>query len=278
MALQVGSIGVMSGEVSHGDRGAALDAAAEAETLGYSTIWLPGSQTNNLPRITDVVRATRTLSVGSAIIPVIVVPAEEVAAAFADLEPTDPGRFVVGLGGAHGPNPISTLSAYLDRLDTEQPVVPAQARVLAALGPRMLELARDRAAGAFPILVTPEWVADARARLGPDRALVVALMVVLEPDAARARARAWVPVGFLKNVPAYAANFRRMGFTDDDIEQSSDRLIDAVTAWGDVASIAARVRDLHAAGADQVALNVISDTDDAPPVSVWRQLADALIR
>jgi probable F420-dependent oxidoreductase len=278
MAFELGSIGVMSGEISHGDRPAALEAAAEVEELGYSTIWLPGSQTNNLPRIADVVRATRTVHVGSAIIPVIVVPAEDVATAIADLEATDPGRFIVGLGGAHGPNPIGTLNAYLDRLDTEQPAVPADARVLAALGPRMLELARDRAAGAFPILVTPEWVADARARLGPGRKLIVALMVVVEPDAAKARARAWVPVGFLKNVPAYAANFRRMGFTDDDIEHSSDRLIDAVTAWGDVKAIAARVRDLQAAGADQVALNVISDSDDSPPLQVWRQLADAIIR
>jgi probable F420-dependent oxidoreductase len=142
----------------------------------------------------------------------------------------------------------------------------------------MLELARDRAAGAFPILVTPEWVADARARLGPDRKIIVALMVVLEADAARARAQARTPVGFLKTVPAYAANFRRMGFSDDDIALSSDRLIDAVTAWGDVEAIAARVRDLRAAGADQVALNVISDAGDAPPLPVWRQLADALIR
>src|SRR5438270_5322762 len=278
MALELGPIGVMSGEISRGDRAAALEAAAEAEELRFSAIWLPGSQTNNLPRITDVVRGTRRVHVGSAIIPVIVVPADEVATAFADLEATDPGRFIVGLGGAHGPNPISTMNAYLDRLDTEQPTVPAEARVLAALGPRMLELARDRAAGAFPILVTPEWVADARARLGADRKLIVALMVVLEADAAQARARAWVPVGFLKNVPAYAANFRRMGFTDDDIEHSSDRLIDAVTAWGDVDAIAGRVRDLQSAGADQVALNVIADADDAPPLAVWRQLADALIR
>jgi probable F420-dependent oxidoreductase len=277
MGHDLGPIGVMSGELSHGDRGAALVAAGELEDMGYSTIWLPGSQTNNLPRIADVVRATRRVTVGSGIIPVLQVSADTVARAYADLSETDSGRFIVGLGGAHGPNPLSTLGAYLDRLDTVEPIVPPKARVLAALGPHMLELARDRTAGAFPILVTPAWVAQSRALLGPDATLVVALMVVLEAQAQRARERAWGPVGFLKTVPAYASNFRRMGFSADDIDQSSDRLIDAVTAWGDVDAVAARVKALLEAGADQVALNVITEADGPPPVVEWNRLAEALL-
>jgi probable F420-dependent oxidoreductase len=268
----------MSQELSHDDRGRALDAVLELEALGYSTIWLPGSQGNNLSRIADVVRATREVRVASAIIPVDVVPAHGVARAFAALNSTHPDRFVVGVGGAHGRKPLETLRAYLDELDAEQPPVPADARVLAALGPRMLELARDRTGGALPYLVTPEYTAQARNVLGGDAALAIGLPVVLEPNPDQGRAVARSAIRFLKSVPPYAANFRRMGFTGDDISQSSDRLIDSLVAWGDVGAIAARVKDHLEAGADHVALSVNARPGDALPVEAWRELAEALVR
>jgi probable F420-dependent oxidoreductase len=278
MGLPLGQIGVMSDQLSHGDRGAAVAAAVELEELGYATIWLPGSQDKNLPRIAEVVRATRKVPVASGIIAVNQVPADAVARVYDELSATDPDRFIVGLGGAHGPKPIPTIAAYLDRLDTVQPIVPSKARVLAALGPRMLALARDRAAGAFPILVTPAYVAQARELLTADSTLVTALFVILETQPERAREMARQPIGFLKTVPAYAANFRRMGFTDDDIAHSSDHLIGALTAWGNVDAIAARVSELLQAGADQVALSLISDPAEALPLQEWHRLAEALIR
>jgi probable F420-dependent oxidoreductase len=135
--------------------------------------------------------------------------------------------------------------------------VPRSELILSALGPRMLELARDRASGAYPYLVTPEYVASAREILGADRQLAVLLDVVPEPDAARAReiVRAG-SLSFLRTIPGYNANLRRMGFGDDDIDGLSDRLIDAVTAWGDLDTIVRRIGEYHAAGADQVVVQL----------------------
>ncbi len=128
------------------------DAAVELERLGYPAIWLRGGELDALGQIADVVRATRHVRVSTGIISVDRFDHDSVAGLYTDLEGTHPGRFVVGLGGAHGPNPLQTLNLYLDALDAS---VPRTSRVMAALGSRMLALARDRAAGAFPVLVTP---------------------------------------------------------------------------------------------------------------------------
>jgi probable F420-dependent oxidoreductase len=156
--------------------------------------------------------------------------------------------------------------------------VPAATRVLAALGPRMLELARDRTAGTVPLLITPDATAKARALLGEDATVVVLHYVVVETDPAAARQAGRGPLGFLSKVPGYAANFRRMGFSDDDVDQFSDRMVDELVAWGDPETIAARVGEHLAAGADQVAL-VVLPTDGQPtvPAEQWRQLAKACI-
>src|SRR5262249_23030592 len=150
-------------------------------------------QQNNLPLISRVVRATRQIQVASGILPVDAVSAATVAAGYADLESTNPGRFLVGLGGAHGPQPLQTLNAYLDALDASVPGVAASARVLAALGPRMLALARDRSAGAYPFLVTPDYTQTARSILGDGKLLAVLLMVVPESDPLHARSLARQP-------------------------------------------------------------------------------------
>ena len=127
---------------------------------------------------------------------------------FAELEASYPGRFVVGLGGAHGSDPMGTINDDLDRLDG---AIPSSARVMAALGPKMLELARTPAGGALPVLVTPEYTERARSTLGDDTTLAVEQLVVVDTDAERAWAAARVPFGFLGTLPAYQANFRRMG-------------------------------------------------------------------
>ncbi|MBL7490158.1 TIGR03620 family F420-dependent LLM class oxidoreductase [Frankia sp. AgB1.9] len=273
-----------------GIAGLGLDATAEpaAETaaatrlaeLGYQTLWLPGGQGNNLAQISRIVRATTDLRVASGIVPVLQVPAAEVAATYTALEADHPGRFVVGLGGAHGPKPFPLLNAYLDALDTEAPVVPASARVLAALGPRMLNLARDRAAGAYPYLVTPEYVAGARALLGagPALAVLVPVIPVADPGAARELARA--STGFFTTIPGYRANFERMGFADADITELSDAFVDGITVWGGLESIVARIAEFHAAGADQVVLGLRLPADaGADDTAAWQaRLAEALLR
>lgn len=214
---------------------------------------------------------------GSAIIPARVYPADEVAALRRDLEATDPGRLITGLGGVHGDRPLRTMNAYLDRLDAADPPVPARARMLSALGPRMLELARDRAAGALPLLVTPEFTAQARQILGADAALAVMEYVVLDSDARLARDTVRGTVRFLSQVGGYPQNLRRMGFAEDDIAGTSDRLLDGLVAWGDLDAVAARVARHRDAGADQVVLVVQPTDPHAVPHAEWRALADALI-
>lgn len=268
-------LGPIGAVVSPGED-AFADTAVELEKLGYGTIWITGGPLGSLSQIADVVRATKRARVASGILSVDRFGAGEVAALFADLEATHPGRFVVGLGGAHGPDPLPTLAAYLDQLD-QRDSVPVTARVLAALGPRMLDLARDRAAGAFPVLVTPEYTARARSRLGADATLAVEQLVVVETDPERARAIARGPLGFLGQVPAYQASFRRMGFTDEEITQRADRLVDALVPWGDADAVAAAVSRQLQAGADHVAISVTSDAPQAQSADQWRQLAQRLL-
>ncbi|WP_322770625.1 MULTISPECIES: TIGR03620 family F420-dependent LLM class oxidoreductase [unclassified Frankia] len=267
--IELGPVGAVLSPAADG----LLDAAVELEDLGYSTIWLTGGPLGGLGQIADLVRATRTVRVASGIISVDRFEPEAVAALYTDLEATHPGRFVVGLGGAHGAKPVQTLTAYLDALGA----VPATARVLAALGPRMLELARRCAAGALPVLVTPDYTVRARSLLGEDTTLAIEQLVVLDTDPGRARGIARGPLGFLSTVPAYPANFRRMGFTEDEITHLDDRLVDALVAWGDVHAVAARVSEHVRAGADHVAVSVTTGSPETIPIDQWRALAKTLI-
>jgi probable F420-dependent oxidoreductase len=276
--LPLGPIGVVVGRA--GDQDVFLDAAPVLEELGYATIWLAGPSITGFEQVRDVVAATRNVQIAGGVISVDRFDAADVAAWYAEIEATHPGRFIVGLGGAHGSRPLQTLTGYLDVLDTVPPTVPAAARVLAALGPRMLGLARDRAAGAYPLLVTPDYTAQARVLLGEDAALVVGQFVVVDADPQRARALARGPLGPMtaRAGSGYAANLRRMGFAAGEIAGVSDRLVDAVVAWGDVDKVAAQIAKHLRAGADQVALSVLSaDPPGSLPVQQWRQLAEALI-
>jgi probable F420-dependent oxidoreductase len=266
---KIGPIGAAYSELNTADAATAAATAAELEELGYSTLWMAGSQGNNLPQIGNVVRGTSRIGVASGILSVDRVPAAEVTAAYSDLEETHPGRFLVGLGGAHGAKPLATLNAYLDEVE---PVVPRSRLVLSALGPRMLELARDRASGAYPYLVTPDYVASARKILGDERQLAVLLDVIPEAEPVRAREIARDGgMGFLVTVPGYAANLRRMGFGEDDLAQLSDRLVDGVTVWGDLDAIVRRIGEYRAAGADQIVVQL-----GRLPREWWARLAEAL--
>jgi len=273
-----GPVGVVVGRP--GDADVFLDAASALEDLGYATIWLAGPSIDGFEQVRTVVAGTRAVQVAGGIISVDRFTATDVAAWYTKIEAAHPGRFVVGLGGAHGPRPLEAMTSYLDALDTVSPSVPPTARVLAALGPRMLELARQRAAGAYPLLVTPDYVAWARSLLGEDATLVVGQFVVVDTDPERARALARGTLGPMTagTRSGYAANLRRLGFAAEEIAQVSGRLVDAVVAWGDPDTVAARVAAQLRSGADQVALSVLSpDPPGSLPVRQWRQLAEALI-
>jgi len=263
----LGPIGLASGYPYTDDAAVVADEARHAESLGFSTLWRSG----NLEMVDVAVRATDTIPVATGIIPVSVVPAADVVATYTALQLDHPGRFVVGLGGARNAHPLATLNTYLDELDAAG--VPAGSRMLAALGPRMLALARDRADGAYPFLVTPSYVFAARQMLGPDRQLAVLLMVIPVADRAQARRAAAEPLGFLTKAGGYRRNLLRLGFSESDIDGVSDRLLDNITAWGDVEKIAARVAEYRAEGADQVVLRILGVDD----LAVWRtRLAEAL--
>ena len=155
--------------------------------------------------------------------------------------------------------------------------MPAGRRLLAALGPRKLELARDRCAGAIVLLVTPAYISAARRILGDDSTLVIDQMLVLDADPARARQTARRPLRFLSGLRGYRSSFARMGFTDDDIDGLSDTLVDQLVIWGDADAIAARIGQYRQAGADHVVLHVLNDGAQPGPIEVARQLAGRLI-
>ncbi len=254
-----------------------LGQAAELERLGYSALWLPGGQIDDLNRLTEIIGATSAARVASAIISLDVYPASSVADLYARLEASAPGRLVAGLGGPQQPHPLPALNGYLDHLDRAEPPVPAQRRLLAALGPRKLELARDRCAGAILLLVTPAYTSAARQILGGGSTLVIDQMLVLDTDATRARETARRPLRFLSGLPGYRASFARMGFTDGDIDGLSDALVDQLVIWGDADAIAARIGQYRQAGADHIMLHVLNDGGQPGPMEVARRLADGLL-
>jgi probable F420-dependent oxidoreductase len=198
--------------------------------------------------------------------------ASDVSRTYAALEASAPGRFTVGLGGAHGARPLATLNSYLDELD-----VPVERLVLAALGPRMLELARERSAGAYPFLITAAYASEARKVLGPDKLLAVNHLTVLETDADRARAIARETIGSFTRIPGYAASLRRQGFSEGDLAELPDHAVDALAAWGSPADIKVKLGELLDTGVDHVAVNVITGTTGPQPVEQWRALAPALL-
>ncbi len=212
----------------------------------------------------------------------------DVAAGHARLTGEHPGRFLLGLGVSHAPlvershqvyrRPLAKMVEYLDQLDAASPPVPKAERALAALAPRMLDLARDRTAGAHPYLVTPDHTVLAREVLGPGPLLAPEQKVVLDTDAERARSVGRQHLARYLELPNYTNNLLRIGFSADDIaDGGSDRLVDGLVAWGDVDAVGARVRAHHDAGADHVCIQVLLAEAAALPLTEWRRLGEALI-
>lgn len=264
--------------------GGAADVPSELEALGYGALWSSGGFEPGLsPRFADELAATRHMAVASGIVSIWATTPAELAPAVAELEVRFPGRFVLGLGASHAPlaadyhRPYSKMVEFLDHLDAVDPPVAAPRRVLAALGPRMLTLAAERAAGAHPYFVPVEHTAAARGILGPGPLLAPEVTVVLESDADRARAAARAfTTGYLA-MQNYANNLRSLGYGDEDLAGGgSDRLVDAVVAWGDAGRVAARVREHLEAGADHVCVQVVGGGDGFP-LEDYRSLAGLLM-
>ncbi|BBJ42557.1 LLM class F420-dependent oxidoreductase [Streptomyces antimycoticus] len=257
--------------------------AAELDELGYGAIWLGGSPSPDQAGV--LLDATSRITIATGILSIWDHEAAYVAERHAALNAAHDGRFLLGLGVSHSAlageryrRPYTAMKEYLTALDSAPTPAPASQRVLAALGPKMLELSRDRATGAHPYLVTPEHTAKARDILGKDSVLAPELKVVLDTDLDRARATARGYLARYLALPNYTNNFLRLGFEDADFaDGGSDRLISAMFALGDAEVIRARVDEFLAAGADHVAIQAVTDSPLADvPRAEWRTLAEAL--
>jgi len=244
--------------------------AAEIEKLGYGALWIGGSPAGDLEYVEPLLDATETLQVATGIVNVWTAPAEQVAEAYHRVEDKYPGRFLLGIGIGHPEHteeyrkPYDVLVEYLDVLDGKK--VPTSRRVLAALGPKVLKLSAQRSAGAHPYLTTPQHTGEARNLLGPTVFLAPEHKVVLARDAEASRKIGREAVDFYLNLSNYLNNWKRLGFTDDDIAKpGSDRLIDAVVAHGTPDDIAKALNEHHEAGADHVAIQVLGGWDNLVP-------------
>jgi probable F420-dependent oxidoreductase len=281
--------GIWSGVLRSGDAQETAAAAAELESLGYSALWIPDVGGDVFGAVDHLLTATSTATIATGILNLWMHTAEETAAQHASLTATHGDRFLVGIGVSHAPlidyklepgayqKPMAQTRAFLDALDAAEVPLASQDRALAALGPKMLELAATRTAGVHPYLVTPEHTRIARDAVGPDAMVATEQGVVLETDPERARTIARTNLAGYFGLPNYTNNWLRLGFSEDEIANGgSDRLIDALVVWGDESAIAGRVQEHRDAGASHVCIQVLTDNPKALPVEQWRVLAPAL--
>jgi probable F420-dependent oxidoreductase len=244
--------------------------AVEIEKLGYGAVWVGGSPAADLSFAEPILEATTTLQLATGIVNVWSAPAAEVAESYHRIEKAFPGRFLLGVGIGHPEHtdeyrkPYDVLVEYLDALDAAS--VPTSRRVLAALGPKVLQLSAKRSAGAHPYLTTPEHTAQAHDLIGNAVYLAPEHKVVLARDAAEAREIGRQTVDFYLDLSNYVNNWKRLGFTDHDVEKpGSDKLIDAVVAHGTPDDIARRLQEHIDAGADHVCIQVLGGPDALIP-------------
>lgn len=289
----LGRVGIWTFSLDLQPSSRAKEAAAEIESLGYGAIWVP--EAIGREAFTNsgmLLSGTKTITIATGIANIWARDPMAMAGAQKTLAEAYPGRFLLGIGVSHAPSvgmrghnydkPYSAMKSYLDLMDnapflaagpTETPP-----RVIGALAPKMLELSAKRAAGAHPYFVPPEHTSKARAILGTGPILAPEQAVVIERDAATARAIGRAHMAIYLGLPNYVNNLKRLGFTDDDVANGgSDRLVDAIVAWGDIDAIRARVKAHHDAGADHVCIQVLSADPRELPLPQWRELAPALL-
>ncbi len=289
MTQRLTGTGLWSAGLRYGDAAESAAAAAELDELGYSALWIPDVGGDVFAAVRNLLSATSTTTVATGILNLWMHEADETASQHATLTKEHGDRFLVGIGVSHAPlidmaeagryrKPLTRMREYLDGLDAAATPLAPKDRVLAALGPKMLELARDRTAGVHPYLVTPEHTAVAREAVGPDRLVAPEQAVVLSTDPTRARELARGHLAGYLALPNYANNWKRFGFTDDDVaDGGSDRLVDALVAWGDEDALVARVQQHRDAGADHVCVQVLTDRPTELPLEQWRELAPAFV-
>ena len=286
MGVNMGKVGIWSMELRFGDPVLGNEVAAELDELGYGALWIPGGIDDAvLGDVDRLLSATKTMVIATGIINMWKQQPEDIAAWWKGQSADRQARVMLGLGVSHAPiigeswaKPVAFARDYAERAVAAG--LPVDAMCLAALGPKMLELSRDKTAGAHPYLVSPAHTAQARGILGPGKLLMPEQGVVLETDPAKARELAHQALTHYRNLPNYRNNWKRLGYSEDEINALSDRLTDAIFAWGTPEQIAARVKEHHDAGADHVCLQVISGAHGGDLNEVrkhYRTLASVLL-
>ncbi|MEI7591988.1 MAG: LLM class F420-dependent oxidoreductase [Actinomycetes bacterium] len=267
---------------------------AELGELGYGAVWIPEAVGREvLSASALLLAASERIVVATGIASIWARDAMAMAGGLKTLTEAFPGRFLLGMGVSHQPavdflrgqtydKPLARMRTYLDAMDASMfmAVEPTQTpqRMLAALGPKMLELAGERTAGAHPYFVPVEHTQFARTVLGAGPLLCVEQAVVIESDPQKARAIGRRHMSMYLGLENYTNNLKRLGWTDEDIAGGgSDALVDAIVAWGGIDSVVERVSAHHDAGADHVCLQVFGEDEAAVPIEMWRELASALI-
>ena len=292
---RIGRVGVWSGQFDFSPAAEVRDAAREVQELGYGALWTGEAVGREVLTAAQLLlAATDDLVVATGIANIWARDALAMAAGQLALGEAFPGRFVLGIGVSHQPlldvrgldygRPLAFMRDYLVGMDHGYDVYravrpdPAPPRVLAALGPKMLELAATRADGAHTYFVPPEHTAKAREILGPDKLLAPEQVCVLSTDPSVAREIARRHTRSYLRLANYTNNLKRFGFDDADFaDGGNDRLVDTICAWGDADAIAARVRAHLDAGADHVAVQVLVDDRRGLPRKEWAELAPALL-
>lgn len=293
MGLDIGRIGVWSFNLDLQPMARAQEAVGALEVMGYGAVWVPESVGREaMSNAALLLGGGERIVVATGIANLWARDAMAMAAGQKTILSAYPDRFLLGIGVSHQSSveglrgqtyekPLSTMRAYLDAMDAAvflaDPPASEPVRVLAALGPRMLDLARDRAVGAHSYFVPVDHTPVAREALGPDRLLAPEQAVVLETDPSTARRMARSHMERYLALPNYTNNLRRFGYGDDDLaDGGSDRLVDAIVAWGDIDTVVARVQAHLDGGADHVCIQVIEEDLRALPIRQWQELAGAL--
>ncbi len=291
--MELGTYGIWTSALDRQPAETARHEARRIERLGFTTLWVGESfRREAFANSSLLLAATGRLRVATGIASIWARDAQAMRAGQLTLAEAYPDRFLLGLGVSHIPlvnprghsynRPYSAMREYLEAMAEAQYDAPRPETepptVLAALGPRMLELAAQRAQGAHPYFVPVAHTLQARAILGPAKLLCPEQAVVLERDPERARAVARRHTGSYLRLPNYRHNLERMGFPEEEMRDGgSDRLVDAVVAWGDVGRVAARIREHIASGADHVAIQVICEDPAEVPAAQWEALAGELL-
>jgi probable F420-dependent oxidoreductase len=290
MPADIGRVGIWGFSGRGLEESELRDVLSELEEAGWGAVWFGGSAAGGSIRVArKLLDHSRRMTVATGIVSIFASDPAETAALNRALVADHPGRFLLGLGVSHPEpvnaqtpgrweKPLAAMRAFLDAADAADPGGDPAQRVLAALGPQMLRLSGSRAGGAHPYFVPVEHTAAAREVLGPGPLLAPEQMVVLESDPDRARQIARAGIQMYLGLSNYTNNLRRFGFGDDDLsEGGSDRLVDAIVAWGDPDAIAERVRAHLDAGADHVAIQVLTTEPGSVPREAWHMLAESLL-